>query len=272
MNDFLNYWEHIPSAHRVWILVGGMVVFWLIEGYYPLFRFSFKRYRHAGVNLVFLTFTLVLNIIFGFTTVLVCSWVTTQQVGLLNLVHLPEWIQIIAALFFLDFFGQYAPHYLMHRIKWMWKFHMIHHSDSKVDVTTGTRHHPGEWIIRESFTVLGVLLIGVPVSYYFLYRSVSGFFTHFTHANIQMPPLLDKTLRCVFVSPNLHKVHHHFERPLTDTNFANIFSLWDRIFGTYAYTEPQNLKYGLDVLDENDDEDLAYQLRIPFDKRIKTDY
>lgn len=272
MNEFLSYWEHIPSVHRVLLLMGGMIVFWLIEGYYPLFQFSFRRYHHAGVNLVFLACTLVLNIIFGFTTIMLCRWVTVHEVGLLNIFDLPEWIKIVSAVFFLDFFGQYAPHYLMHKIKWMWKFHMIHHSDTKVDVTTGTRHHPGEWLFRESFTVLGVLLLGIPVSYYFLYRSVSAFFTHFTHANIRMPEWLDRGLRWIFVSPNLHKVHHHFERPLTDTNFANIFSLWDRIFGTYAYSDPQHLKFGLDVLEDSQDEDIGYQFRIPFDKTIKTDY
>lgn len=272
MNDFLYYWEHIPSTQRVLILIGGMIFFWLIEGYYPLFRFSFKRYRHAGINLLFLGCTLVLNVIFGFTTVMVCHWVTAHQAGLLNLIQLPVWAEIISAIFLLDFFGQYAPHYLMHKIKWMWKFHIIHHSDTKVDVTTGTRHHPGEWLFRESFTVLGVLLLGIPTGYYFLYRSVSAFFTHFTHANIQMPDWLDKGLRWVFVSPNLHKVHHHYSRPFTDTNFANIFSLWDRLFGTYAYTDPKQLKYGLDVLEDSRDEDIGYQFRIPFDKTIKTDY
>lgn len=272
MNAFLHYWEHIPSAHRVLILIGGMIVFWLIEGYYPLFRFSFKRYRHAGVNLVFLACTLVLNIIFGYTSVKVCGWVTEHHFGLLYIFDMPVWVKVLLSLFLLDFFGQYAPHYLMHKIKWMWKFHMIHHSDTKVDVTTGTRHHPGEWLFREASTILGILVLGIPIGYYFLYRSVSGFFTHFNHANIRVPLWLDKPLSWIFVSPNMHKVHHHFKRPFTDTNFANIFSLWDRMFGTFAYADPRNLTYGLDVLEGRDDENIAYQFRIPFDKTIKTDY
>ncbi|MBX3256506.1 MAG: sterol desaturase family protein [Chitinophagaceae bacterium] len=272
MSSFIQYWEHISSAHRVLILMGGMVFFWLLEGYYPLFRFSFKRYKHAGVNLVFLACTLVLNVIFGYTTIKICAWVEQNHFGLLYLINMPVWVKIIVTLLLLDFFGQYAPHYLMHKVKWMWKFHMIHHSDTKVDVTTGTRHHPGEWLFRETFTVLGVLILGIPIAYYFLYRSVSGLFTHFNHANIRMPLWLDKPISWIFVSPNMHKVHHHFERPLTDTNFANIFSLWDRLFGTYAYEDPRKLKYGLDVLEGKNDEDIAYQFKLPFDKTIKTDY
>lgn len=272
MDTFLQYWEHIPSSHRVLILMGGMIFFWLIEGYYPLFRFSFKRYKHAGVNLVFLACTLVLNIIFGFTTIKICAWTEQHHFGLLYLLHIPGWLKVVLALFLLDFFAQYAPHYLMHRVKWMWKFHMIHHSDTKVDVTTGTRHHPGEWLIRESSTIIGILVLGIPISYYFLYRSVAGLFTHFNHANIRVPVWLDKPISWILVSPNMHKVHHHFERPFTDKNFSNIFSLWDRIFGTFAYEDPRNLKYGLDVLEGKDDEDIGYQFKIPFDKTIKTDY
>ena len=154
----------------------------------------------------------------------------------------------------------------------MWKFHLVHHSDSKVDVTTGTRHHPGEWLFRESSTILGVFVLGLPVGLYFLYRSTAAIFTHFNHANFKMPLAIDKAIALVFVSPNMHKAHHHFERPLTDTNFSNIFSLWDRLFGTFAYEDPVNLKYGLDVLDEKQDENLKYQLKLPFDKTVKTDY
>jgi sterol desaturase/sphingolipid hydroxylase (fatty acid hydroxylase superfamily) len=70
----------------------------------------------------------------------------------------------------------------------------------------------------------------------------------------------------------MHKVHHHYKRPYTDTNYANIFSLWDRFFGTFAYEDPRNLRYGLDVLDDKNDESLLYQLKLPFDKNVKTDY
>src|SRR5690349_2648150 len=127
MEHFLNYWEHIPSAHRILILMGGMIFFWLLEGYYPLFQFSFKRYKHAGVNLVFLGTTLALNLIFGITTIKVCDWVMKNDIGLLNMIAMPMAVKIVLGLFFMDFFGQYAPHFVMHKIKWMWKFHMIHH-------------------------------------------------------------------------------------------------------------------------------------------------
>lgn len=272
MEAFMQFWENIAPWQRMAILLGGMVFFWLLEGYYPLFTFSWKRYKHAGVNLVFLFTTVVLNIVLGSVTIIACKWVTDHEFGLLNVFNLPLWADIVLGLFFMDLLAQYVPHYIMHKVKWMWKFHMIHHSDTKVDVTTGTRHHPGEWLFRECFTIIGVYLFGISIGMYFLYRSVSAIFTHFNHANIRVPMWLDKPISWIFVSPNMHKVHHHYKRPYTDTNYANIFSLWDRLFGTFAYCDPRKLHYGLDVLDGKTDESLMYQLKLPFNKNIKTDY
>ena len=141
------------------------------------------------LNLVFLGTTVLLNLIFGAVTLWVCDWVTKNDFGLLNWIEIPLWSKILLGLFFMDLFGQYIPHYMMHKVKFMWKFHMIHHSDTKVDVTTGTRHHPGEWLFRESTTIIGAFLIGLPVGMYFLYRSTAAIFTHFNHANIRVAAL-----------------------------------------------------------------------------------
>lgn len=165
--------------------------------------------------------------------------------------------------------AQYIPHYLMHKVKPLWRFHVVHHSDTHVDVSTGTRHHPGEWLIRESFTILGVVLMGVPVGLYYMQRSFQALFTYFNHANIQLPKWLDKTIALVFVSPDMHKFHHHHKRPWTDMNFANIFSLWDRLFGTLVYDETSKIRYGIDTLDDSHDENVAFQLMVPFNHNIQ---
>jgi sterol desaturase/sphingolipid hydroxylase (fatty acid hydroxylase superfamily) len=272
MDKFVQYWDHISSADRIIILMGGMIVFWVAEGYYPLFRFSYRRYKHAGFNLIFLATTIVLNLLFGLVTIRMCQYVTVHRIGLLNVYALPIWATLIIGLFAGDLFGQFIPHYIMHKIKWMWKFHMIHHSDTHVDVTTGTRHHPGEWLFRETFMIVGVVVMGIPVWLYFLYRSVAALFTHFNHANIRVQEWIDKPISWIFVSPNMHKIHHHYKRPFTDCNYSNIFSLWDRLFGTFQYTDPKTIRYGLDVLDDSTDENIGYQFKIPFDKSIKTDY
>ena len=87
-----------------------------------------------------------------------------------------------------------------------------------------------------------------------------------------MNQVLDKALRTVFVTPNMHRVHHHYLRPETDSNYGNIFSLWDKLFGTYRYRPTNELKYGLDILKTRNDENLKDQLKIPFDKDVRTDF
>tara|TARA_B110000908_G_C10024510_1_gene344424 strand:- start:152 stop:724 length:573 start_codon:yes stop_codon:yes gene_type:complete len=182
---------------------------------------------------------------------------------------LPIWVELLIAVLALDFSAQYIVHYLLHKIPFMWRFHMVHHSDTNVDATSATRHHPGDYLMREVFALLVIILFGIPLAYYLFYRMVTVFFAYFTHANFYMPKTIDKILSLVFVTPNMHKFHHHFEMPWTDTNFGNIFSFWDRIFGTLTYDDPKKVTFGLDLLDSTKDQDILYQLKIPFNKDIK---
>ena len=110
------------------------------------------------------------------------------------------------------------------------------------------------------------------MGFYVFYRVATIFFTYFSHSNMSLPLALDMAISWVFVSPNMHKFHHHFERPWTDTNFGNMFSIWDRLFGTFVYGDVSKIEYGLDVVDEKKADDLAYQLGLPFRKDVKTDY
>jgi sterol desaturase/sphingolipid hydroxylase (fatty acid hydroxylase superfamily) len=117
-----------------------------------------------------------------------------------------------------------------------------------------------------------VVVFGIPLAFYLFYRIATILFTYLTHANITVPAWLDKPLSLLFITPNMHKFHHHFERPWTDSNYGNIFSLWDRMFGTFVYDDPRKVRYGVDVLSDDLDENVGYQFRVPFDKTIKTDY
>ncbi|MEQ1587915.1 MAG: sterol desaturase family protein [Cyclobacteriaceae bacterium] len=272
MNSFLNFFEVMPFWQRgAWVL-SCLTFFWLLEGGIPLVLFSYKKWKHAGVNFAFLGSTLIINTIFGIVTLGVFRWIETNQFGITYLVDFPVWTEFLLCMLAFDLVAQYMAHYLLHRVKWLWRFHMIHHADTHVDATTGPRLHPGDFILREMLSLSVVVIMGAPLSYYLFYRFCTIFFTYFSHANISLPGWLDKTLSYIIVTPNVHKFHHHYERPWTDTNFGNIFSIWDRIFGTFVYDDPKKIRYGLDVLDDKKDEDIGYQFRLPFDKSIKTDY
>lgn len=272
MESFLNFFEVMPTWQRaVWIIL-CLGVCWVLEGNFPLFRFDYKKWKHAGVNLVFLSTTMIINVVFGVATVGIFAWIKANEFGIIYMIDWPIWAELIMCILIFELMAQYLVHYLLHRVKWMWRFHMIHHSDTHLDATSGTRHHPGDFVMREMFALAAVIITGAPVGYYFFYRFCTIFFTYFTHANISLPIWIDKPLSYIFITPNVHKFHHHFERPWTDTNFGNIFSIWDRLFGTFVYDDPKKIQYGLDVLDSKKDEDIGYQFKLPFNKSIETDH
>ena len=208
MEAFLQFFEAMPAWQKLLWVLACLSFNWILEGAAPLIKFSYKKWRHAGVNLVFLSTSLLINVLFGLLTVGVFTWIGSNQFGLLYLFELPVWAELLIAVMVLDLVGQYTVHYLLHKYKWMWKFHMIHHSDTKVDATTGTRHHPGDYVMREVFALIAIILVGAPLAFYVVYRVVTIFFTYLTHANITVPQWLDRTLSWVFITPNMHKFHH----------------------------------------------------------------
>lgn len=268
LESIVGFFEDVPTTFRAGILIGGIFIFWVMEGVIPLFRFRYNKYRHAGINLLFTSFTAIIG--FGLAGVLYATstWVAANEFGLLYLAEIPLWLKIILGVMLLDFVGAWLIHWIQHKVKWMWKFHLIHHSDTTVDVTTGLRHHPGETLFRIFFTILGVFLIGIPIGIVMLYQSLSVLFAHLTHANINIPHKVDRALSYVFITPNMHKVHHHYTQPLTDTNYGNIFAIWDHLFGTYAkVNSPDQIKYGIDThMDPKENEDFVNLLKIPFQK------
>jgi sterol desaturase/sphingolipid hydroxylase (fatty acid hydroxylase superfamily) len=272
IDAIIDYFNTIPSLHRALILAGGILFFWIVEGIVPLANFKYNKIRHAGINLFFTATTIIINFAFALVIVKASEWAIANQFGLLQLTAMPTWVMLIGGLLLLDLVGAYFIHFIEHKIKWMWKFHMVHHADTHVDTTTANRHHPGESVFRAVFTTIGVIICGAPMWLVMLYQSLSAVLSQFNHANMRLPLWLDNVISWVIISPNMHKVHHHYKQPQTDSNYGNIFSIWDRLFGTYNYTPVDNLRYGLDVLDDSTDEALNYQLKIPFDNSIKTQY
>lgn len=167
----------------------------------------------------------------------------------------------------LDLIGAYLPHYIQHKVKFLWRIHLVHHSDHNVDTTTANRHHPLESIIRFAFTLLGVLTLGTSIGVVFLYQSISLVLSQFNHANIKLPLNLDNVLSFIIVSPDMHKVHHHYVMPYTDSNYGNIFSFWDRLFGTHMSLEPSKIIYGVDTFfNKEENQKINSLLYRPFEK------
>lgn len=256
-------------------LVLVIAAFWLAEGYYALtgvdLRFAklnYRKWRHARTNLTLLGFVLLINVGFGIATLGVFRWLQATEFGLLHLVAAPLWLELLASFLALDLIAQYGAHYALHKVPALWRLHITHHSDTHVDVTTGTRHHPLDFLFRELAALVAVVLLGMPLAFYLLYRLVTVFFTYWTHANVRLPAKLERVLSYAIVTPHMHKVHHHHRMPHTDTNFGNMLSIWDRLFGTLGEIDERELIYGVDVADYTRADELRYQLGSPWDATV----
>lgn len=271
MESLLNYFETIPSLHRSIILVGGLTFFWLLEGGLPLFKFKYNKWKHAIPNIFFTITTIIINFALAFLLLKSADYVMANDFGILNwLPSLPFWLYVVIGILLMDFIGAYLPHFIEHKVKPLWMIHLVHHTDHKVDTTTANRHHPLESIIRYTFTLLGVFIIGAPIGIVMLYQSMSLIATQFSHANIKLPRKVDHALSYFLVSPDMHKVHHHYVLPYTDSNYGNIFSIWDRMFGTYMELDRDKLVYGVDVFpNEKENGNVCSLLKQPFQKYQK---
>ena len=266
MQTIIEYFETIPSSHRTLLLISGLSFFWILENNVSLFRFKYNKWKHAIPNLFFTLTTIIINFLLAFLLLNISDIVASNKFGLLNwLPILPNWINVFLGILFLDLIGAYLPHWLEHKIKPLWMIHLVHHSDHHVDTTTANRHHPLESLIRFTFTLIGVLITGANIGIVMLYQSISLLSTQFNHANIKLPKRVDLFLSYFFVSPDMHKTHHHYRLPFTDSNFGNIFSIWDRLFGTYKALSREKLVYGVDVFfDENANGKIETLLKQPF--------
>ena len=265
MDLIVEYFSEMRTSHRSLLLVGGLTLFFLIENVFPFFRQDYNKWKHSGMNLFFTLTTVLVNFSMAFLLVASTIWVTDNRFGLINWWNVPLWAQVIFGLLLMDLIGAYLAHWVQHNVQWMWKFHLIHHTDQHLDTTSANRHHPGESVIRFGFTILAVFIVGAPVWLIFLYQSASLLATQFNHSNMNIPEKLDSALSYIIATPRMHRVHHHYREPYSNTNYGNIFSFWDRIFGTFRRVDNNKLVYGLDThMDVKETESIWELLKIPF--------
>lgn len=268
METLINYFGNIPSSHRGALLAGGIAFFWILESAVPLFRWQYQKWSHAAINIFFTVTTVVINFLMAFMLLRASDWAVNHDFGILQwLPAMPLWLEMVIGLLLLDLIGAWLVHWAEHRVKWMWRFHLIHHTDPNVDTTSANRHHPGESVFRFVFTTAGAVLTGAPMWLVFLYQSLSVVLSQFNHANIRFPRGLDRALSWIIVTPGMHRVHHHYTLPYTDSNYGNIFSVWDRLFGTFTQMDQEKIVFGIDTyMAPEEHSSLGSLLKIPFQK------
>ncbi len=152
--------------------------------------------------------------------------------GLFHLVGWPGWLAGIVGFVVLDLVI-YGQHVVFHKVPWLWRLHRMHHADLDIDVTTGLRFHPVEILLSMLIKIATVALFGIPAIAVVAFEVVLNATSMFNHSNAAMPAWLDRLVRLVVVTPDMHRVHHSVVRVETDSNFGFNLPWWDRLFGTY---------------------------------------
>jgi len=191
-----------------------------------------KALRWANnLGLVFLN-TILLRLIFPAAAVGMAVFAVEQDWGILNYYELPTWLALTLAIVAMDFVI-WLQHVMVHSIPALWRLHRVHHADLDFDVTTGSRFHPLEIFLSMLIKFATIAVLGPPVIAVIIFEVILSGMAMFNHSNIRLPAGLDKILRMLVVTPDMHRVHHSVEDDEANSNFGFNLSLWDRMFGTY---------------------------------------
>ncbi len=266
MEAIINYFTNIPDSHRILLLSSSIFLFWNIENFKPV-SLNYKKWTHASVNALFMIPAALVQFGLGWILVKSMNWEATAHFGILqniSSISSNPFMILLVSFVLLDF-CEYIYHVLMHKVKRLWMFHLVHHSDQVVDASTTLREHPGETFIRLSFLVLWIFILGVPFWALLCRQFIQIASNVFVHANFRLPEKVDRWLSLLFVTPNMHHVHHHFEQPYTDTNYGDILSIWDRMFGTFSRLEADKTVFGIDnYMETEENANYLNLLKIPF--------
>ncbi len=230
MADFLLENE---TLLRLCVFLGVLIIMACLEVASPRRRQEIPRLLRWSNNIALVVLDAIcLRLLFPMLAVGVALTAETQGWGLFNLIGLPLWLAALLAFLVLDF-AIYAQHLLFHHVPVLWRLHRMHHADLEIDVTTGLRFHPIEIILSMAIKMVVVLAIGAPAIAVVLFEVVLNATSLFNHANWHLPKPIDRWLRVIVVTPDMHRVHHSTRREETNSNFGFNLPWWDRLFGTY---------------------------------------
>lgn len=210
----------------------------------------------------------VVNSLLPVLTVGFAMAVEARGYGVLRLVEAPLWMAAIFAIIGIEL-GRYTHHYLLHRVSFLWRFHRIHHADLDYDFTVGFRFHPIEALFTILFTFAVIALIGPPSIVVLGMEAVVAVSGAVVHANGRTPRWVEHFVRWIFVTPDMHRIHHSFLPAEHNSNYAAVFSIWDRLFGTYVAEPAQShetMQIGLPDLRDQECLDLSWMLISPLRK------
>ena len=269
MNTIKDYFTNMPDSHRLLILLGSLFLFWYIENI-KFITVNYKKWKHISINSLFSLTAIPVQILLGLAILKITDFNFIHQSGLVHLTWFTKnnsiGLQCLTAFVALDFL-EYVYHLTMHKFKRLWMMHVVHHSDEVVDISTTLREHPMETFVRLSYLLIFLYLTGAEYWMLMLRQAVQIISNVLSHANFRLPERMNKIVGYLFITPNLHHVHHHKEQPYTNSNYGDVLSIWDRLFGTFIELEKDKVIFGVDTFNEIKVETpITTLLKIPFEK------
>jgi sterol desaturase/sphingolipid hydroxylase (fatty acid hydroxylase superfamily) len=236
-------------AIRLGCFLGVLALMALWEALAPRRPQSIHRRLRWPNNLAVVVLnTVIVRLLFPLAGVGMALVAQTAGWGLFNIVAIPAWFAIPAAVLLLDL-TIYAQHVMFHAVPLLWRMHRMHHADLEFDVTTGLRFHPGEIVLSMLIKLAAVLALGAAPIAVLIFEVALNATSMFNHGNVRTPARLDHVLRFFVVTPDMHRVHHSVDRRETDSNFGFNLPWWDHLFGTYR-AQPalghDNMTLGID--------------------------
>ena len=269
-----NYFGPNDTVIRLGVFAGVLLVMALLELILPKRKLIVPKGRRWFTNLgISVTAALVLRAMAALAVpvaaIAAAFYAQANGIGLLNNVAWPDWVKIVIALAALDL-AIWAQHLASHKIPILWRLHQVHHADRDIDVTTAVRFHPIEIALSMLWKIVVVVPLGASPLAVFLFEVILNGCAMFNHANIDLPPWLDRTLRLFVVTPDMHRVHHSALRREHDSNYGFNLSLWDRVFRTYT-AQPegghQGMTIGLTPYQSEAPTRFGWSLWLPFRKQ-----
>lgn len=242
-NDFLLSNEKPIRMFFFFGMLAGMALWEVLA---PRRALTVSRTLRWSNNLGLVFFnSIMLRLVFPAAAVGMAAFAAEQGWGVFNSFSVPLWLAVLLSLVAMDFII-YLQHVLVHRVSLLWRLHRVHHADLDYDVTTGARFHPLEILLSMLIKFATIALLGAPLVAVIVFEVVLNAMAMFNHANVRLPLGLDRLLRTLAVTPDMHRVHHSVEMDEANSNFGFNLSIWDRLFGTYR-DQPRNGHEGMSI-------------------------
>ncbi len=236
-----------PGLLRIIIFFGLLLLYGAIETFRPYRTFPYSRLLHWRTNLSLAVINnILIKLILPIGASGVALWAHNESLGLFPIFNMPKSIEIVIGVLLLDFviWGQ---HVIFHKVPLLQRLHQVHHADLYFDVTTGIRFHPLEMVLSVVVKLSAILAFGLSVQTVVLFEILLNATAMFNHSNFSLPARLDRLIRLVLVTPDMHRVHHSVIKKESNSNYGFSIPWWDYLFGTYCRetANPNGLEIGL---------------------------